>query len=103
MTRLDLSEKAFQNQVIDLAKAFGWLTYHTWSSIHSAKGWPDIALCKGGRLILAELKSEERELTPDQQMWLDELSHVQGIEVYLWRPSNLESISVILQGKEGRQ
>lgn len=94
----DVTEKQFTEQVRDLAKIFGYEYYHTWTSMHSPKGWPDVALCKDGRLILAELKREGKSPSPEQQKWLDLLSMVKGIQVYVWRPSNIDRIAEILRG-----
>lgn len=92
-----ITEKAFMKQVVDLAKLFGWASYHPWLSVHSARGWPDLALCRPPRLILAELKSEKGKTTPDQDQWLSLLSQCPGVEVYLWRPGDLDDISGVLR------
>jgi hypothetical protein len=41
------------------------------------------------------LKREKTKPTPDQVEWLDRLSRAGG-ECYLWRPSDLEEIAVVL-------
>ncbi|MEW6583441.1 MAG: VRR-NUC domain-containing protein, partial [Actinomycetota bacterium] len=56
--RLALSEAAFQDQVVDLARLRGWLVYHTFDSRHSAAGFPDLILARGDRLVAAELKTQ---------------------------------------------
>jgi len=92
-----MTEKEFTQQVVDLARLLGWQVYHTWLSVRSAAGFPDLVLAKPGRpLILAELKTERGKLTPAQQAWLDLLQQVPGVEVYVWRPSQLEEIAKIL-------
>jgi hypothetical protein len=91
-----VTEKAFLRQVTDLAHILGWSPYHTTFSKWSEAGWPDLALVRSGRLILAELKSEKGRLTPAQQVWLDRLREC-PVEVYLWRPSDLEQIAQILR------
>ena len=60
----DVTEKEFMRQVSDLARIFGWRVYHPWLSIHSERGWPDLALVKPPRLILAELKRENGRVSP---------------------------------------
>lgn len=111
MTRLILTEKAFQAQVIDLARATGWRVHHQrpamtskgWrSTITGDKGFFDLVLAHSAqhRLILAECKSADGDTSPDQDIWLDILRGVPGVEVYLWRPDDFEAIVQILQGRE---
>ena len=100
MTKLPgftITEKDFLQQVRDLAKIFGWAFYHPFLSIHSPRGWPDVALCRPPRLILAELKSEKGKTSPDQDRWLELLAACSGVEVHLWRPSDLDLITETLK------
>lgn len=116
------SENDFQVNLIKAAKARGWLVYHTHISKRSTEGWPDLAMVRDGRLVLAELKkekpllksgkpSEAQDLDPSaaQQHWLDELGKVAlvananllpqarlTIVVALWRPSDWPSIEKVL-------
>lgn len=83
----DLSEKQFQAHVIALAESHGWRTFHVYDSRRSAAGWPDLAICRAGVLILAELKTDVGRLTAAQTEWLDLLRTVPGLRVRLWRPS----------------
>ena len=103
-----------------MAKIFQWKYYHTWRSIHSPAGFPDCVMVKPPRLIFAELKSEKGVVSPEQQEWLDLLEQVgkdtkvydhvlsqdaiqalceKGtlVEVYLWRPDDIETIAEILR------
>jgi hypothetical protein len=84
-----MSEKDFQRQVIDLAHILGWAVYHPWLSKFSERGWPDLAIVKPPRLVLAELKTEKGKLTEHQVRWVDLLTNCAGVEVYVWRPSQL--------------
>ena len=86
--RLALAEKDLQRQIIALAKTFGWAVYHPLLSKWSEKGWPDLAMIRGPRMIAAELKAEKGTVTEHQQAWLDALAEVPGIECYVWRPSS---------------
>jgi len=94
---MDITEKEFFEQIRDLAKLFGWKLYHTWRSIHSPAGYPDCTLTRDGRLVIAELKTETGQPTPEQYFWLVELSKVPCAEVYLWRPSQIEEIAKVLR------
>ncbi len=91
-----LTEKEFTRQVRDLAELLGWKFYHPWLSIHSPRGFPDLALCRPPRLILAELKTERGQVSEAQTEWLEMLGACPGIEVYLFRPSQLDEIAKVL-------
>ena len=89
---VSVSEKDFLAGVTELATLAGWLVYHTYDSRRSQAGFPDLTMAKGGRLIFAELKTQKGRVTPLQQVWLDELEKIKEVEVYLWRPSNMDEI-----------
>ena len=102
-------EGAFLGRLRRLALDHGWLAYHTHDSRKSEMGFPDLCLARAasatsqgrqGRLIFAELKSQQGKVTREQAVWLDVLRHtVPGIEVYLWRPSDFNNIVQILSRK----
>lgn len=94
---LAISEAQWLRQVRDLAKFFGWATFHPFLSIHSERGWPDLALCRPPRLILAELKSDRGKTTPAQDAWLERLGLVPGVETYVWRPNQAADVARILR------
>ena len=96
---LPISEKVFTRRVEDLAKVTGWLCYHTWNSQHSEAGWPDLALCRPPRLLLIELKAEGAKLTLAQLYWMEQLLACPGVEVFVWRPQDWETIKSTLEGK----
>jgi hypothetical protein len=91
------SERDFMAQVIEAATLFGWTTYHPFLSKWSARGFPDLVLVRPPRLILAELKTDVGQPTPEQAMWLELLGQVPGIEVELWRPMDLDRILAVLR------
>ena len=93
----DITEKAFEGQVKDLAKVFGWRYYHTWRSIHSPAGFPDCVFVRLSRLVFAELKSNKGKLSLEQEAWLEDLKATEKCEVYLWRPSDIDSIVEVLR------
>jgi hypothetical protein len=95
--QLRVPEKAFTRQIADAARLFGWMRYHAWLAVNSPAGWPDEALVRGDRLILAELKAIDGVPTERQATWLYALAAVPGIEVYLWRPPDLEEIKETLR------
>jgi hypothetical protein len=98
-TSRPISEEALLQHIRALAKRTGWLTYHTHDSRRSEDGWPDLVLCDGKRLIIAELKSATGKLTPEQMSWLALLAHTGKVECYVWRPTDWEGIVAILQGQ----
>ena len=97
MESLSITEKQFEAQVKDLAKIFGWMYYHTWKSVFSPKGFPDCVLVRQPRLIFAELKSEKGKVSSEQRAWLDALGKLVNVEVYLWRPDDIETITKVLR------
>ena len=102
---LSLTEAAWSARVTDTAKLFGWRFAH-FRPARTAKGWrtamqgdrgfPDLCLLRPPRLILAELKSDTGRVNAEQSDWIAELTSVPGIEVYIWRPSDWESIYTTL-------
>lgn len=94
-----MTEKQFQQWLMDLAKLYGWLAYHTHRSQYSAAGFPDTVLLKNGRCIVAELKVGKNAPTTSQAYWLREFALVDGIEVYTWWPENRGEIEATLAGK----
>ena len=95
--RRPLSEREFQRQILDLAKVLGWTAYHPMLSKWSERGWPDLAMVRPPRLVFAELKSETGRATSHQERWLGLLGLCPGVEAYLWRPSDIDSIATVLR------
>jgi hypothetical protein len=92
-----MTEKDLTRAVKDLADLFGWKRYHTHRSDFSPAGWPDEVLCRPPRLVIAELKGDRGKLSPAQQGWIVDLSAVPGVEVYVWRPCDLDEIARVLR------
>lgn len=102
-------EKDLAKFVADTARLFGWMRYHTHDSRHSPSGFPDEVLLRSPRIIFAELKRQGSKPKPAQQAWLDELADFAArapripeapypsVEVYIWRPSDLDRIVEILR------
>jgi hypothetical protein len=90
-------ETKWQREVEKWFKQMGWITYHTWNSMNSKAGFPDlIAVLPGVALIWAELKTEKGKLDQEQESWLLSLAKT-GEMVYLWRPSDTDEIQQVLQ------
>lgn len=93
-----LSETAFQSQVIKLATEQGWMYYHTKWSLHSPRGFPDLVLTHPGfrRTVFIELKRMAGTPSPAQTQWLSALQEC-GNEVYLFRPDDQSELETVLQ------
>ena len=91
-----VTEKQLQSDIIRLAKAAGWKTYHTHDSRRSEFGFPDLTMVRRDRLVFAELKRELGKPTLEQSRWLEALSMVPGTEVYIWRPQDIQEIEGVL-------
>lgn len=100
------SEDRFLADVMQFAHDVGiMLVYHPWRSYHSAKGWPDLALCRENHdgtttLFLFELKDMKRAVTPEQAEWLDALARVRDVQAGAFRPADAETVMRLLT--EGR-
>jgi hypothetical protein len=92
-----ITERDLTAYVRDVAKAFGWRRYHTWLSKHSPAGFPDEVLLRPPRLVFAELKSERGKLSAEQEAWLADLRKLPGVEVYQWRPEDMDEIAEVLR------
>lgn len=105
-----MTEAELQGGVIETARMLGYLVAHFrpaktergWRTPVEAdgKGFPDLVLVGGPRVIFVELKNATRPLEPEQELWLRALNRA-GAEWYLWRPSDYSSGEVerILRGK----
>jgi hypothetical protein len=90
------TERQFEAAVVEFAKLAGWRVYHPYDSRRSEAGWPDLAMVRAGRLVLAELKSEKGRLSEAQAEWIEEL-RLAPIEMCVWRPSDWPTIEELLR------
>lgn len=102
-----MTEQEFQLQVTDLAELFGWSWVHFrpaqtakgWRTPVSGplgKGWVDLVLVRGRRIIFAELKADKGRISPDQEAVLNTLGST-GAETHTWRPADDDAIAEILR------
>ena len=91
-----LTEKAWQGQVLTLARMFGWRAYHTYDSRRCVAGFPDLVLVRRPRVLFVELKTDRGRLSQSQREWLDALRDCH-VEVYVWRPADVERVTEILR------
>jgi len=102
-----LTERQFQTQIIEWARSLGWRVHAerparfrdgTWAThVQGDIGWPDLAMARGSRLIIAELKVGRNKVVSHspQDRWLHALLKT-GVEVYTWRPEAWSQILVVL-------
>ncbi|WP_346927547.1 hypothetical protein, partial [uncultured Arthrobacter sp.] len=78
-----MSERELQDAVIELARLLGWRVAHFRPArvrrggreiyetpvAADGKGWPDLVLVRGSRLIFAEMKSGTGRLSDAQIAW----------------------------------
>ena len=93
-----MTETQFLRSVVSVAEDGGWLVYHTDDSRRSQAGFPDLVMTRAGRTIFAELKSQKGRIKAAQQEWLDALDKTEGLEVFLWRPSDMDEVVKNLMG-----
>lgn len=97
-------EAAFAVKVENLLTLYGWRWYHTHDSRRSPPGFPDYVAVRGPELLFIELKAEAGRVRPAQREWLEALGVVEEtvnevslgrglVEVYIWRPSELDAIN----------
>jgi len=94
-----VSERMFQEQVLQLAVMNGWRHFHptphhvragVWRS--DGKGFPDLVLAHYKRgLIFAELKDISGKVGTEQMEWAISLNP--WCEYYVWRPRDLQQIA----------
>ncbi len=103
----DISEKAFTAQVIALLRWHKWRCAHfrpgmtkrgRWVTAVSGDGvgFPDIFALRHNRRLMCELKTATGKVTPDQSLWLAAAKDA-DIEIYIWRPADIEEIERILK------
>ena len=106
-TLLPRNETEWQKVVTKAAVDLGWEWLHIGRvgkhRANGAKGtlgigWPDLFLCRPGRMLFVELKADDApDLTLAQKLVMAALSNA-GAEVYVWRPSDFAQAMHILSG-----
>ena len=85
-----MTEKAFQSDVMRVAKMLGWLPYHTFDSRRSASGFPDLVLVRE-RVLFRELKVGKNKLSQAQELWRDSIMDAGG-DWAEWRETDMDDI-----------
>lgn len=90
------TEQALQEEIRQLARAAGYLTYHTLQSKGSEPGFPDLVLAKPHHpLWFIETKREQGRVTPAQQQWMEVLQTITKVEAQIVRPQDLQELMAL--------
>lgn len=96
----DVSERLWQERLIQIATTCGWDAHHIRPGKYGntyktdgLKGMPDLMLIgrRGQGIVFAELKTAKGKLSPVQEARIAQLM-ANGCEVHLWRPADEEKV-----------
>lgn len=104
-----LTEAEFQQQVVGIAKQYGWQVFHPVRNQPTFRGhrqttepgWPDIVALGHSRAVFIELKSSTGRVRPEQVTTLRKLAAA-GCEVGLLRPSDLPLVLAVFGPRQQR-
>lgn len=85
-----VSEKVFSGQLVQYLRLMGWRVYHSWISIRSEPGFPDLIAIRPPRLVVIETKSLRGTVTDAQREWLASFAGVPGVETHVLRPTDAD-------------
>lgn len=105
MTRA--TEAECQATIVEAAKLAGWRVHAErpaqgqrgeWRThLQGHKGFPDLVLCRGSRLMFVELKRKPNRVEPAQQQWIAALSAVGGVWAgVVWVPEEMDAFIAVL-------
>jgi hypothetical protein len=81
----EMSERTWGLRLERIAREHGWEYFHTFDSRHSAGGYPDYHLIRGGDEFYTELKTMTGKMSAKQEKW-KRLLEGAGNEWHLLRP-----------------
>jgi hypothetical protein len=84
---LELTERQWQELIVDMARLHGWWVHHHYDARHSTPGWPDLVLMRPPELVFVELKTNRGRVTTEQRDVLAGLAAC-GVETAVWRPAD---------------
>jgi VRR-NUC domain len=95
------TERECQDTIVEAARWGGWRifgvrparTKHSWETpIFGDKGWPDLVLVRGERILAVELKRTPNKPEPEQVVWLEVLAAA-GVDARLvWVPEEMDDL-----------
>jgi hypothetical protein len=100
-----ITEREFQIQIIRYAQLLGYKVAHFRVARTSSgwrvpieadgTGWPDLVMVRDKKILVAELKVQNRPLTRQQAAWLQALEGA-GVAAYHWTPNDWREIQEVL-------
>ena len=107
-----LKERDFQDQILRLAKTYGWRVAHfrtsqqgdRWLTAVGAdgKGWPDLTLVHECGIFFREIKTDAGRLSLEQKQWGADLEAAGG-DWAVWKPEDWPEIIIFLSDGRARQ
>ena len=91
------TEAVFQAEIIKMAQSLGWTAYHTYNSLNSEPGFPDLVLVRD-RVIFREVKTAKGTVSPPQHRWIKMLRDA-GEDAGIWRPRDWDRIETELNAR----
>jgi len=98
-----LTEREFQDRVVDLARQFDWLVVHHGGNQHrrayyDTTGFPDLLMISPqGTVLFREVKTDTGKLTALQSRWGARLTD-RAADWAVWRPKHWPEIVTTLSG-----
>lgn len=111
------SEDDLLQYVLDTAASRGWTVVHHYDSRREvvgrdgerklvgdeqAAGDLDLLMLRPPRVIFAELKSATGTLRKGQAIMVALLEQCSGVECYVWRPSDMDTIREVLERESAK-
>ena len=90
-------EAEYQEQIIQLAEACGWLVWHDQDSRRNRAGLPDLLMVRGPVLLFIEVKTEKGKVSPEQEAFIGRLKQVKYVDADVVRPHQWEQIAQVLR------
>lgn len=85
-----MNEAQLLREVLDLAKKYGVLAFHSYGPPVSTAGFPDLVLAGQHGVVFAELKSDSGQTSAEQDLWAWNLQQ-SGQKYVVFRPMHLET------------
>jgi hypothetical protein len=92
-----MSEDDLLRCVLDLAKLYGWRSFHARPAMTAmgyrtavsgdGRGFPDLIMLKDADLLVVELKVDGKRPTREQEDWLEAFYPI-ALDATVWRPAD---------------
>lgn len=83
-----MNEKQLQSSIVALCKLRQCEVYHSFLSVKSQPGFPDLVICRPGLLLFREIKTDRGKVSAAQEKWLT-LLRAAGADAAVWREADL--------------